>query len=139
MSRQYARAFQHILNSSIAENFLTRHIFEDFLKLADMRTGIVDMTREAIARRLVIPVEVLNEHIKSLESPDESSRSKKESGRRLVRLDESRDWGWRIVNWEDYSRRFGAASTAERVKRHREKRRIQRGAGDPPFPKEVRG
>lgn len=121
MNQLYARVFTQILDSSIAEDFTLRHIFEDFLKLCDFRTGIVDMTRTAMARRLNVPLELLNDCIEKLESPDPSSRDKENDGRRLVRLDEHRDWGWKIVNWEKYDKIRARASNAERAARYRDK------------------
>lgn len=37
-----------------------------------------------------------------LESPDDESRSPEEQGRRIVRLDEHRAWGWCVVNYCKY-------------------------------------
>lgn len=119
MSQLYARVFVGILDSSIAEDFTLRHVFEDMLKLADYRTGIVDMTRQAMARRLNIPLDVLNAKIAVLESQDPASRDGDHEGRRLVRLDDHRDWGWRIVNWHKYAAIRDRADTAIRVARYR--------------------
>lgn len=121
MSQLYSRVFLQILDSSIADDFTMRHVFEDFLKLADHKTGIVDMTRSALSRRLNIPMEVLNEQIEKLESPDPASRDETNDGRRLRRLDEHRDWGWLILNWEKYDRIKTQADLRERSDVHRER------------------
>lgn len=121
MSQLYARVFVQILDSSIAENFTLRHVFEDFFKLCDHKTGIVDMTRQAISRRLNIPLEQLNKHIKLLESPDPSSRDQEHEGRRIERLDEHRDWGWKILNWEKYEEIKTKSDVARRVSLHRKR------------------
>lgn len=97
----YARIFLTILDSSIAENWKTRHVFEDMLKLVD-RNGVLDMTHEAISRRCNLPLDMVREAITDLESPDRRSRDGDSEGRRIVRLDAHRDWGWKIVNWEKY-------------------------------------
>lgn len=120
MSQLYARVFVQILDSSIAEDFTLRHVFEDFFKLCDYRNGIIDMTRHALSRRLNIPLKLLNECIEKLESPDPSSRDSDFEGRRIERLDEHRDWGWKILNWEKYDRIRARASGAERAARHRD-------------------
>lgn len=122
MSQQlYARVFTQILDSSLAEDWQTRHVFEDLLKLAD--NGVVDMTRQAIVRRTNVPAEIVNAAIAKLEGPDPNSRDDAEEGRRIVRLDEHRDWGWRIVNWEKYEAIRNTADqrakVAARVRRHR--------------------
>lgn len=119
MTQLYSRVFLQILDSSIAEDFTTRHVFEDFLKLADHKTGTVDMTRQALARRLNIPLETLNAAIARLESPDPSSRDPEFQGRRLERLDDHRDWGWRVLNWLKYDAIRTRADVAIRVARHR--------------------
>lgn len=121
----YARVFVQILDSSLAENWQARHVFEDMLKLAS--DGVVDMTRQAIARRTNVPLEVINEAIAVLEAPDPASRDQQDDGRRLVRIDEHRDWGWMIVNWSKYEaiRSSGdeKVKTRERVRRFRERKR----------------
>lgn len=113
--------FLQILDSSIAENFTVRHVFEDFLKLAD-REGIVDMTHSAIARRLNVPEPTIRECIAVLEAPDPNSRDPKSQGRRIERLSEHRDWGWRIINWGEYEKIRDRAQANERLIRHRAKK-----------------
>jgi hypothetical protein len=121
MSQLYARVFLQILDSSIAEDFTLRHIFEDFLKLADYKTGIVDITRQALSRRLNIPEDILSEAIGKLESPDPHSRDGEFEGRRLERLDAHRDWGWSILNWQKYAGVRQKADAALRLDKHRAK------------------
>ena len=100
MERFYTCIFLKIMESSLARDWQARHIFEDMLKLST--SGIVDMTRDAIARRTNVPQEVVDRAIQILESPDPESRDRTMEGRRIVRLDGHRDWGWMIVNWEKY-------------------------------------
>lgn len=121
MSQLYSRVFLQILDSSIAEDFTMRHVFEDFLKLCDHKTGILDMTRPALSRRLNIPLDALNLQIEKLEAPDPASRDSDFDGRRIQRLDEHRDWGWQILNWGKYESIRTRADLAMRVARHREK------------------
>lgn len=120
MAQLYARVFLKILESSIAEDFTLRHVFEDFLKVAE--DGIVDATRPALARRFNIPIETLNESILKLESPDTASRDEEFEGRRIERLDEHRDWGWRILNWKKWDELSTRADLAIRQARHRKKK-----------------
>lgn len=101
MPQLYARVFLQILDSSLAEDYQTRHVFEDMLKLVN-QDGVVDMTHQAIARRTNVPLEIIKNSILKLESPDPHSRDQEHEGRRLIRLDEHRDWGWRILNWQKY-------------------------------------
>lgn len=96
----YAKIFAQIFDSSIADDYQVRHIFEDLLLLCNAE-GVVDMTREAIARRTNVPLDLINRAIGVLEAPDPSSRTKGCDGRRLLPLDE-RGWGWKIVNYKMY-------------------------------------
>lgn len=122
MSQLYSRVFLQILDSSISEDFNLRHVFEDFLKLAEYKTGVVDMTREAISRRLNIPIDLLSPMIDKLEQPDPKSRDAEHEGRRIERLDSHRDWGWQILNWAKYDALRSRADVNMRVQRHRDKK-----------------
>lgn len=97
----YAKVFTQIFDSSIAENYEVRHVFEDMLKLADC-TGVVDMTAEAISRRINLPLEKVLFGLSELMKADPRSRSHEHEGRRLLPLDSHRDWGWQIVNYLHY-------------------------------------
>lgn len=97
----YAKIFRQIYDSSIADDWILRTVFQDMLVLADS-DGIVDMTPEAISARTRIPLEVVNTKLTELTKPDPRSRSKGEEGRRLIPIDPERGWGWRIVNYETY-------------------------------------
>jgi hypothetical protein len=97
----YAKIFDQIFESSISTDYLTRHVFMDFLVLADV-DGVVDMTFDSIQRRTNVPIEMLRTALEKLTAPDPHSRSREEEGRRMVLVDSHRDWGWRIVNYEHY-------------------------------------
>lgn len=101
MSQLYSRVFLKILESSIAEDWQVRLVFEDLLKLAS-QDGVVDMTKTAISRRTNVPLAIVERGIAALEAPDLDSRDPEHQGRRIVRLDAHRDWGWYIVNWDKY-------------------------------------
>jgi hypothetical protein len=60
------------------------------------------MTVEAFARRTNVPLEIVRTAISRLERPDPRSRTPDEDGKRLVRLDEHREWGWHLVNHAKY-------------------------------------
>ena len=118
MSQLYARIFLQILDSSLADDWQTRHVFEDLLKLSSSE-GVVDMTHAAISRRTNVPLDIVERAISSLEAPDLISRDPQEGGRRIVRLDAHRTWGWRIVNFDRYEsiRKQQDVREAERVKK----------------------
>lgn len=120
----FAKVFTQILDSSLAEDYQARHVFEDLLKLCDIN-GVVDMTHEAIARRTNVPLEIVKRGIAELEKADSRSRNPEFDGRRIMRLDEHRDWGWMICNYKHYrdiaSEEQRREKTLVRVTRHREK------------------
>lgn len=75
--------------------------FQQFIVLAD-REGFVDMTPEAISRRTIIPLEIIKKGIAVLEQPDAQSRDPGSDGRRIERIADHRDWGWKIINYAKY-------------------------------------
>lgn len=75
--------------------------FQQLIVLAN-KHGEVDMTPEALAARTTIPLEIIKTGLTALEKDDPESRSAAENGKRIVRLDSHRSWGWRIVNYEHY-------------------------------------
>jgi hypothetical protein len=97
----FAKIFGQIFESSIADNHKHRHIFMDLLVLADS-DGVVDMTVEAVARRTNVPLEDVREAITAFCLPDERSNSPHEEGRRLLPIDQRKQWGWQIVNYHHY-------------------------------------
>lgn len=66
------------------------------------RTGVVDKHFRAIAEETGLTMDEVKAAILTLESPDPESRSPDEAGARIVREDEHRVWGWRIVNYGKY-------------------------------------
>jgi hypothetical protein len=116
----FAKIFTQILDSSLADNYQTRHVFEDLLKLCDVN-GVVDITLEAIARRTNAPLEIITQAIAELEKPDPRSRNPENDGRRIVRLDAHREWGWLIVNY-DYYRKIAS----EEQRREKTLARVQK-------------
>lgn len=99
--RMFGKIFEQIFDSSVAEDWTVRVVFQDLIVLANM-DGVVDRTPESIARRTNVPLEIVLKAIALLEQPDPRSRSKEENGARIRRLDDHRDWGWEIINYEKY-------------------------------------
>lgn len=100
--------------------------FQQLVILADPE-GVVDMTVESVARRTTIPFEIIEAGIEALESPDPDSRTPTEEGRRIMRLSESRPWGWRIVNYGFYRNiRNEIERRSKRREYHREYARKRR-------------
>ena len=126
----YAKVFAQILDSSIADDYQLRHFFTDMLVLADIN-GVVDMTPTAIAARTRIPVEKVTVFLAQLEAPDAESRSPESEGRRIVRLDKHRTWGWIIVNYDKFRKTASdeqrREKTADRVRKFKSRKRLTLG------------
>jgi hypothetical protein len=101
MANVFAKVFSQIFDSTIAEDYKVRHVFMDLLVMADS-DGVVDKTPEAIARIANVPLSLVKSGIAALASPDAASRTKDHDGCRIQLIDEKRDWGWRIVNFQKY-------------------------------------
>ena len=123
-TKLFGKVFQQIYDSSLATNWEDMVVFQQMIVLADEK-GIVDMTHDAIARRTNMPIDMIERAITNLEQPDNSSRSLEHEGRRLVRIDEHRDWGWMLPTYPEYSKRI----TAEQKRQYnRERMREKRAA-----------
>ena len=97
----YGKLFESIYDGTLVEDWRALITFQQMIILCDS-DGILDMTPSAMARRTGIPLEHIKDGIAILENTDTESRTPDESGRRIVRLDDHREWGWRIVNHKHY-------------------------------------
>lgn len=122
----YGKIFEQMYRSTVAETWEALVTFQQLIVLADDQ-GVVDSTPESIARTTNIPLKIIQKGLAKLEQPDPKSRSSACEGRRIVRLDEHREWGWMIVNYQRYrdmaSRSDRAKATTERVRRWRERQK----------------
>lgn len=76
-------------------------VFLNILCHAD-RDGIADIHWRVIAEETGLSIKKTRAAIKILESPDPESRSPEQEGRRLLRVDDHREWGWQIINYIKY-------------------------------------
>jgi uncharacterized phage protein (TIGR02220 family) len=97
----YGKIFEEIYDGSLHGYWEAIVAFEQLIVLADV-DGVVDKTPQALAARTSIPIEIFKKGLELLEAPDPHSRSPDEDGRRIIRLDPARSWGWRIVNYAKY-------------------------------------
>jgi uncharacterized phage protein (TIGR02220 family) len=120
----YKKLFESMYNGSLVttgpwEALVT---FQQMIILAD-KFGVVDMTPQVIARRTGIPLDIILTGIGALEQPDSTSRSADLDGRRIDRLADHRDWGWRIVNFTYYdSLRRADERAAYQAEKYRERK-----------------
>lgn len=97
----YGKIFTTIYEGTLHGHWQAIVTMQQFITLSDPN-GVVDMTLEAMASKTSIPLAILRDGVKFLSKPDPRSRTVGEEGRRIVLLDDHRDWGWRLVNHWKY-------------------------------------
>jgi len=97
----YAKIFTSIYQGTLRGNTHGLVVFTNLLAHTDS-DGWVDIHPRAIAEEVGLPIDAVKAALLMLESPDPESRSPDMEGRRIARIDEHRDWGWRIVNHAKY-------------------------------------
>lgn len=122
----YGKIFSSIYDGTLVEHWEALVTFEQMIILCDA-DGVLDVTPQALHNRTGIPLDIILTGIPILEAPDPRSRNPSEDGCRIVRLDEHRDWGWRLVNHEQYKNLTDSDTkreqNRERQRRFREKHR----------------
>jgi hypothetical protein len=99
----YGKIFSMIYDGTLAGNWKALVTFQQMIVLCD-DCGTLDMTPIAISGRTGIPLDIIEEGIAYLEQDDPYSRTPAENGKRIVRLDDHRPWGWKIVNHAVYKK-----------------------------------
>ena len=124
--------FGSMWQGSLYGRFEASAVFMVFLSLCD-RDGRVDMTPEAIAGTCGWPLDFIRSGIAELEKPDPRSRTPDEDGRRIIRLDDHRDWGWMITNYAKYRDEMRSMDRREylRQKKREQRARQQLSTGQP--------
>ena len=97
----YVKLFRSIFQGTLRGNSNGLLVFTNLLANCD-RDGVVDVHPKAIAEEVGLDVETVRAVLIDLEAPDAESRSPDEDGRRIVRMDGHRAWGWRVVNYGKY-------------------------------------
>ena len=123
----YGKIFESMYDGTIAVNWKALVTFQQLIILCD-KEGIIDITPSSLSRRTNIPIDIIEEGLAYLEKPDKYSRSPDHQGRRIVKIDDDREWGWRIVNYYYY--RTLASKEDKRIKdaaRIAEKRAQKKG------------
>lgn len=130
----YGKVFESMYDGTLASRGPWQALvtFQQMIVLAN-KDGIVDMTPDAIARRTSIPLEIIELGIAELMKPDARSRTPDEDGRRILLIEDHRDWGWQIVNHAKYQairkaeerREYLRNAQAERRNRLKEEARLR--------------
>jgi len=120
----YGKIFESIYDGTLVEDWRALITFQQMIVLCDA-DGIIDMTPTAISGRTGIPIEHIKAGIEILEHEDPFSRTKTAGGRRILRLDDHRPWGWSIVNHEKYKLMVNAETVREQNRERKRKQRLK--------------
>jgi hypothetical protein len=126
----YGKIFSSMFKGSLYGSWEAIVTFTVMIVLAD-KEGEVDMTPQALAASTSIPLDIIQRGIALLEAPDTQSRTPDEDGRRIVRVSDSRDWGWRITNYAHYRAIRTAEERREYFKQHKRKKRAAKRKSPP--------
>lgn len=97
----YVKLFSSLYQGTLRGNSHGILVFTNLLAHCD-KYGIADIHPRAIAEEVGLSVEDVRVALDELEAPDAESRTPDDGGRRIVRVDEHRAWGWRVVNYAKY-------------------------------------
>lgn len=111
----YAKIFASLFGGSMRGQSDVILVFVNMLATCDA-DGTVDKTQRVIADETGLPLERVQTALAVLESPDPDSRTPDLEGRRIVRLEEHRSWGWSIVNYAKYRAMRDDESRREQVR-----------------------
>jgi len=124
----YGKIFESMYDGTISSNWKALITFQQMIVLSDSQ-GVIDIHPPALSKRTGIPLDIIEDGIEYLEQPDKYSRSQDHEGRRILRLNEHRPWGWSIVNHQHYR---DLSSTEDRREKDRLRKQKQRSAAKCP-------
>lgn len=123
----YTPVFRSIYSGSLFGQWPAAAVMATILPLCDPQ-GRIDLHPKAIAAMTGWPQPLLEQGIAQLSEPDPESRTDVAEGRRLVLLDESRAWGWQVVNFAAYREKARLmAKSAREVATGSNKKRLTAG------------
>lgn len=97
----YVKLFSSMFDGSLGGKRDELLVFLFMLAKADA-DGVVDIHPKHFVTPLGMSYNEVCNALVNLESPDPDSRTPDEEGRRIIRIDDHRNWGWTIVNYEKY-------------------------------------
>lgn len=97
----YAKVFASLWDGSLRGKSDAILVFVNLLSHADCE-GFVDRHFKAISDETGLDLDRVKFALLELEAPDPESRSPNLQGTRIERIDDHRDWGWRVVNYLHY-------------------------------------
>lgn len=109
----YTPLFDSLTTGTLCGRWPDIGLWAVLLSMAD-RNGVIDVTPDYIARVTGLEIREVLACLDRFCAVDDSSRSSDAMGARLVKIDELRLWGWRIVNHAKYRERARLMSKNER-------------------------
>lgn len=97
----YGKIFDSMYDGSLYGQWEAIVTFQQLIVLAD-KDGFIEITPVSLSARTSIPIEIIQKGIEILESDDPNSRTIGNNGKRILRINPDRLWGWKIVNYEKY-------------------------------------
>src|SRR3990167_6045172 len=97
----FGKVFASLYQGSLRGQAHEILVFTNMIACAD-REGFVDKHPRAIAEECGITIEEVRAAIVNLEAPDPESRTPDQDGRRLLKIDVHRPWGWKLTNYLKY-------------------------------------
>ena len=97
----YGKLFASMFSGSLHGHWQAIVTFQQMIILAD-KDGTVEVTPTALSAITSIPLDIIEQGISVLEAPDANSRTPDEDGRRIIRINPERPWGWHITNYAHY-------------------------------------
>ncbi len=120
----YGKIFESMYDGSLYGHWQAIITFQQMIVLCDAN-GVVDMTPQALAARTCIPLRHIKKGMEFLEQPDTSSRNLTEGGRSIVLIDDSRPWGWNIVNHHYYRQLSSREDKRKKDRQRIEQKRLE--------------
>jgi hypothetical protein len=121
----YGKIFEIMYEGSLYGQWEAIVTFQQMIVIADDE-GFVDITPQALAAKTSIPLDIIIKGIEVLESDDPYSRTKGQDGKRILRIDKGRPWGWQIVNYIKYRNMTSHEDRKAYMRDYMKKRRKQK-------------
>lgn len=99
---RYVKLYESMKNGSLAAVGGPSLWFWPHFLLEASWEGEVLVHPDVLSKKWMARPDDVRAAIATWESPDPASSTPDMEGRRIVRLDAHKDWGWKVVNWEKY-------------------------------------
>lgn len=125
----YTPLFDSLTKGTLCGKWPDIGLWPVVLSMAD-RHGIVDVTHQYIATVTGLELEHVVACMERFCEPDLHSRTQDQDGRRLVRLEDGRDWGWKVINHGKYAEKARLIhKNAREVEQGRNRNRLAKRNG----------